>query len=393
MLSKWSKLRQSRQQGKAFSPSSANPAASARSPLSRNIQPSPLVAVFNEIYDEYQRQSGGRGLPRNPVASIVPRKPPRAKPHRIWRAALPGSPPSPPSPVHRFCSALSWEHPTLPRLGQSGAPPPCAPSPRHLGALITTAADWSSHPAVVGYNQLTAAPRIAAAWTTRTRAAQRHRERCHGHAFHSAREVSGNRRGQTEGLLTQAFSLKGRPDLAPEINITPLVDVVLVLLLIFMLTAPVLQSGIEVAVPTRARSISSPKNAWSSLSTRTERLSQKPVNVNELPTLLKTGTKAETTQAHRLHPFRRAVPFGAFASVMDAVPNRLASRTSASYPADQNSFHRRRTIATQTKADADETTSRSTGKDLAGSCCCTSSSQLDLRIRPAHPSSTPWGQK
>src|SRR5213080_4000820 len=34
-----------------------------------------------------------------------------------------------------------------------------------------------------------------------------------------------------------------------EINVTPLVDVVLVLLVIFMLTAPVLQSGIEVSVP------------------------------------------------------------------------------------------------------------------------------------------------
>ena len=34
-----------------------------------------------------------------------------------------------------------------------------------------------------------------------------------------------------------------------DINVTPLVDVVLVLLLIFMLTAPVLQSGIEVAIP------------------------------------------------------------------------------------------------------------------------------------------------
>lgn len=34
-----------------------------------------------------------------------------------------------------------------------------------------------------------------------------------------------------------------------EINVTPFVDVVLVLLIIFMLTAPVLQSGIEVSVP------------------------------------------------------------------------------------------------------------------------------------------------
>ena len=50
-----------------------------------------------------------------------------------------------------------------------------------------------------------------------------------------------------------AFSTKGRTQTAlAEINITPLVDVVLVLLLIFMLTAPVLQSGIDVAIPKTA---------------------------------------------------------------------------------------------------------------------------------------------
>ena len=34
-----------------------------------------------------------------------------------------------------------------------------------------------------------------------------------------------------------------------EINVTPLVDVVLVLLIIFMVTAPILQTGIEVTLP------------------------------------------------------------------------------------------------------------------------------------------------
>ena len=35
-----------------------------------------------------------------------------------------------------------------------------------------------------------------------------------------------------------------------DINVTPLVDVMLVLLIIFMITAPMLHQGIEVALPT-----------------------------------------------------------------------------------------------------------------------------------------------
>ena len=54
----------------------------------------------------------------------------------------------------------------------------------------------------------------------------------------------------------------GRTQLSlSDINITPLVDVVLVLLIIFMVTAPVLQSGIEVSVPRHAPSKRLPKSA------------------------------------------------------------------------------------------------------------------------------------
>ena len=48
-----------------------------------------------------------------------------------------------------------------------------------------------------------------------------------------------------------AFRLRDSDDLGDmaEINVTPLVDVMLVLLIIFMVTAPMLTQGLEVALP------------------------------------------------------------------------------------------------------------------------------------------------
>lgn len=114
-------------------------------------------------------------------------------------------------------------------------------------------------------------------------------------------------------------SSKGRTQTSLEgINITPLVDVVLVLLLIFMVTAPVLQSGVEVAVPQtrtvnqlteehRVVTIDKDQNVF---------LDDKPVNVHDLPTLLAKGGSAGKTVYVRAD---QRVPFGAFASVMDEV--------------------------------------------------------------------------
>jgi biopolymer transport protein TolR len=42
----------------------------------------------------------------------------------------------------------------------------------------------------------------------------------------------------------------GERQVMSEINVTPLVDVMLVLLIIFMVTAPMMQSGIDVQLPT-----------------------------------------------------------------------------------------------------------------------------------------------
>jgi len=46
-----------------------------------------------------------------------------------------------------------------------------------------------------------------------------------------------------------AFEPGQRGSLVSQINVTPLVDVMLVLLIIFMVTAPILQQGVQVTLP------------------------------------------------------------------------------------------------------------------------------------------------
>ena len=107
-----------------------------------------------------------------------------------------------------------------------------------------------------------------------------------------------------------------------EINITPLVDVVLVLLLIFLLTAPVLQSGVDVAVPhTRSvNQLTEDRTVVTIDKNQNVFLQDKPVNVNSLPALLRsTATNANTSKRVIYLRADEQVPFGAFASVMDAV--------------------------------------------------------------------------
>ena len=105
-----------------------------------------------------------------------------------------------------------------------------------------------------------------------------------------------------------------------DINITPLVDVVLVLLVIFMITAPVLQSGIEVAVPkTRTvREITEQRLVVTIDRDSGIFLGDTPVNVHELPQKLRQGSTDPSKKIIYLRADER-VPFGAFATVMDAV--------------------------------------------------------------------------
>ena len=75
-----------------------------------------------------------------------------------------------------------------------------------------------------------------------------------------------------------------------EINVTPFVDVVLVLLIIFMMTAHVMESGIEVDVPKTKTVKDSAKDLAVVNITRDGDLylNEKPVNIHELGSILQS---------------------------------------------------------------------------------------------------------
>ncbi len=116
-----------------------------------------------------------------------------------------------------------------------------------------------------------------------------------------------NNKGRTQSSLS-------------EINITPFVDVVLVLLVMFMVTAPILQSGIEVEVPKTktVKEITEERLVITIDKDQRVFLGNDPININEIADRLHEKIRDPQGQSIFIRSDEN-VPFGAFATVMDAV--------------------------------------------------------------------------
>jgi biopolymer transport protein TolQ len=158
MLSKWRSFANAEKKNRAFLRAFRKSGRlSEVANIADQYRPAPLVSVFTEITDEYQRQSGGRGTPPNPQA--------------LERAALTASSEA----LTAMESRMSWLA-TIAQvgpfvglfgtvmgiidafhgLGTAGAATLRAVAPGISEALITTAAGLIvAVPAVMGYNQLT----------------------------------------------------------------------------------------------------------------------------------------------------------------------------------------------------------------------------------------------
>ena len=105
-----------------------------------------------------------------------------------------------------------------------------------------------------------------------------------------------------------------------EINMIPFIDIVLVLLIIFMVTAPVIQSGIEVNVPKTqvVRELAEEKLVVTIDKEQKLYLQSDPVNINELGSRIHAKLLDPSRQSVYLMA-DQVVPFQTFASVLDAL--------------------------------------------------------------------------
>jgi len=159
MISKWKSFRAAQAQStkfvRAFRKSGRLSEIAA---VADQFRPSPLVAVFHEIHDEYQRQSGGRGTPPNPQAleraaqTASSESLTQMEARMTWLATIAQSA----TFIGLFGTVMGIID-AFHGLGTAGAATLRAVAPGISEALITTAAGLVvAVPALIGYNQLTA---------------------------------------------------------------------------------------------------------------------------------------------------------------------------------------------------------------------------------------------
>src|SRR5271163_4455228 len=162
MISKWSRFGRAQTQSQRFIRAfRKSTRLSEIAAISEQFKPSPLVAVFSEIHDEYQRQNGGRGLPRNPVAleraaqTAASEALTAMESRMTWLATIAQGA----TFVGLFGTVMGIID-AFHGLGTAGAATLRAVAPGISEALITTAAGLVvAIPAVIGYNLIGASIR------------------------------------------------------------------------------------------------------------------------------------------------------------------------------------------------------------------------------------------
>ncbi len=105
-----------------------------------------------------------------------------------------------------------------------------------------------------------------------------------------------------------------------DINVTPLCDVMLVLLIIMMIVAPLLQQGVSVKLPTAANTVDKPETSGQTVvaiaANKSVYLNAKPIQESELATKINEILESKTEKIVLIKA-DEDVEYGAVMSAMD----------------------------------------------------------------------------
>jgi len=117
------------------------------------------------------------------------------------------------------------------------------------------------------------------------------------------------------------MKLQKAPEVTSDINVTPMVDVMLVLLIIFMVTAPMLQTGVDVNLPqAKAQTIPDDEGKLILTVTKDKRvfLGKLQIPWDDVEKTLKNNAKLNADHELYLHA-DKDLPYGEVVKVMAAV--------------------------------------------------------------------------
>jgi biopolymer transport protein TolR len=120
-----------------------------------------------------------------------------------------------------------------------------------------------------------------------------------------------------------SFRTGGGDDLNSEINITPMVDVMLVLMIIFMITAPMMNTGVDLELPrVTAKAIDDPEGKLVLSIAKDNKLSlgTTPVSWTDLEAKLKTNERVKTESALYINADTN-LPYGSVVTAMALAKN------------------------------------------------------------------------
>jgi biopolymer transport protein TolR len=119
------------------------------------------------------------------------------------------------------------------------------------------------------------------------------------------------------GLGGGLGSQRGEMNLNADVNVTSLVDVMLVLLIVFMITAPMMQGGVDVELPRAEARPLTPKEGMIVSVDRTGRISvdQTQVSLNDFRVTFKSMVATRKPSGVYLQADRR-VPYGQVVQVL-----------------------------------------------------------------------------